>query len=99
MPNRLLIAGGELSLVATRYLPFSPPSRGMRDPFLVMVGFVTTRHLITHSHMIVHEFGLRCYFRCVWRTLTAHRSVTFLECIDSSSARTSMASPVLHLDE
>lgn len=47
-----------------------------------MVGVVTTRHLLTHSRMIVREFGARCYLRCVWRTLTAHdRTVTFLECI------------------
>ncbi len=48
-----------------------------------MVGVVTTRHLLTHPRTIIHEFGPRCYARCVWRTLTAHRVVTFLECVDA----------------
>lgn len=47
-----------------------------------MVGVVTTRHLFTHSRTIVQEFGARCYLRCVWRTLTSNRAVTFLECVD-----------------
>jgi len=45
-----------------------------------MIGVVTTRHLLTHSAVIVHEFGARCLFRCFWRTLTADHAVTFLEC-------------------
>jgi hypothetical protein len=49
-----------------------------------MVGVVTTRDLFTHPHEIVREFGARCYLRCVWRTLTVHGSVTFLECIRCS---------------
>jgi hypothetical protein len=47
---------------------------------LVMVGFVTTRHLFTHSGSIVREFGPACLLRCYWRTLTADHEVTFLEC-------------------
>jgi hypothetical protein len=47
-----------------------------------MTGVVTTRHLFTHSRTIVHEFGGRCYLRCVWRTLVQRRVVTFLECVD-----------------
>ncbi len=47
-----------------------------------MVGVVTTRHLVTHSAMIVHEFGALCLYRCLWRTLTADHAVTFLECAD-----------------
>jgi hypothetical protein len=46
-----------------------------------MVGVVTTRHLITHSRLILREFGPRCLLRCIWRSLTAHRKVTFLECV------------------
>ena len=45
-----------------------------------MVGIVTTRHLLTHSAVIIHEFGARCFVRCIWRTLTSHENVTFLEC-------------------
>jgi hypothetical protein len=45
-----------------------------------MVGVVTTRHLLTHSAVIVHEFGALCFYRCLWRTLTAEHAVTFLEC-------------------
>lgn len=45
-----------------------------------MVGFVTTRHLFTHSAVIVKEFGTVCLLRCLWRTVTAHHAVTFLEC-------------------
>jgi hypothetical protein len=45
-----------------------------------MVGFVTTRHLFTHSAVIVREFGTVCLLRCLWRTVTADHAVTFLEC-------------------
>jgi hypothetical protein len=45
-----------------------------------MIGVVTTRHLLTHSAVIAHEFGTRCLLRCFWRTLTADHAVTFLEC-------------------
>lgn len=45
-----------------------------------MVGIVTTRHLIAYSAVILHEFGGLCLLRCVWRTLTTNRPVTFLEC-------------------
>jgi hypothetical protein len=46
-----------------------------------MVGVVTTRHLLIHSAVIIREFGALCLFRCFWRTLTADRAVTFLECV------------------
>jgi hypothetical protein len=46
-----------------------------------MVGLITSRDLVTHSALIVREFGARCYVRCVWRALIARRAVTFLECI------------------
>jgi hypothetical protein len=45
-----------------------------------MHGRITTRHLLTHSALIVREFGLRCFARSIWRALTADRPVTFLEC-------------------
>jgi len=45
-----------------------------------MDGFVTTRHLFTHSAVIVKEFGTVCLLRCLWRTVTADHVVTFLEC-------------------
>jgi hypothetical protein len=45
-----------------------------------MVGFITTRHLFTHSGLIVREFGPTCLLRCYWRALIADRAVTFLEC-------------------
>ena len=60
-------------------------SAGTPDAFApqeasVMVGVVTTRHLFTHSAVIVREFGTLCLFRCIWRSLTADHAVTFLEC-------------------
>jgi hypothetical protein len=48
---------------------------------IVMAGYVTTRDLVLNSAVIVREFGPRCFARCVWRTLTASRIVTFLECV------------------
>jgi hypothetical protein len=49
-----------------------------------MVGLVRTQHLMTHPRSIVHEFGFRCYLRCVWKTATADHPVTFLECMAES---------------
>jgi hypothetical protein len=45
-----------------------------------MEGVITTRDLFINSAVIVHEFGARCFCRCVWRALTSGRPVTFLEC-------------------
>jgi hypothetical protein len=45
-----------------------------------MAGAITTRHLVTHFAVIVREFGTLCLLRCIWRTLTQGRVVTFLEC-------------------
>ena len=53
----------------------------------MMIGVVTTRHLLRHPHTIVQAFGTRCYLRCVWRALTSSRTVTFLECIDPLTDR------------
>jgi len=52
-----------------------------------MVGFVTTRDLLVHSKVILYEFGPRCLVRCFWRNATAHRPVTFLECVEPPQPR------------
>ncbi len=52
-----------------------------------MVGFITTRSLFAHPSLIVQEFGVRCFARCIWRTLTLGRNVTFLECIRLPTSR------------
>jgi hypothetical protein len=52
-----------------------------------MVGVISTRHLVTHPRAIVHEFGMGCYLRCIWRTVAAHRPVTFLECMEVAPVR------------
>jgi len=44
-------------------------------------GVITTRHLLVHGLLIVKEFGVRCFARCVWRTVISHDVVTFLECM------------------
>lgn len=46
-----------------------------------MRGCVTTRHLITHAGLIMREFGLKTYLRCLYRCLHSPGEVTFLECI------------------
>jgi len=51
-----------------------------------MVACVTDCDLVAHPHIVVHEFGARCFLRCIWCTGTAHRAVTFLECIDAEPA-------------
>ena len=51
-----------------------------------MVGLVTTRDLIVHPYVIVHEFGARCYLRCIWRSVTAPGRSTFLECMECAPA-------------
>lgn len=42
-----------------------------------MRGFVRDHHLVSHARLIVREFGLRAYLRCVLRALIDRRS-TFL---------------------
>ena len=44
-------------------------------------GVITTRHLLVHGLLIVKEFGVRCFARCVWRSVVSHDVVTFLECM------------------
>ncbi len=46
-----------------------------------MVGFITTRHLITHAPMILREFGPRTYWRCVRTCLFSSKPTTFLQCV------------------
>jgi hypothetical protein len=47
-----------------------------------MRGFVRARDLLLHAPLIIWEFGLGNYARCVRRAFRAHeRPVTFLECI------------------
>ena len=46
-----------------------------------MRGVVTTRHLVSHSGMIIRLFGVRAYAHCVWAVLSGRRDVTFLECL------------------
>ena len=57
-----------------------------------MVGFVTTRSLLAHPSLIVREFGVHCFARCIWRTMTLGRNVTFLECIPFSASSPASAS-------
>jgi len=46
-----------------------------------MQGFITTRHLFTHATIIVGEFGLRTYLRCIRRCLFSSKPATFLSCV------------------
>lgn len=46
-----------------------------------MVGFITTRHLVTHGGTILREFGPRAYLRCISKCLFSGRPTTFLECV------------------
>jgi hypothetical protein len=67
-----------------------PP--GMRRS--VMVGIITTRSLLAHPSLIVREFGVHCFARCIWRTLTSGRNVTFLECIPFPPSSEPLARPI-----
>lgn len=46
-----------------------------------MTGFITTRDVLCHPALIVSNFGLRVYLRCVRKILRRDRTYTFLECI------------------
>ncbi len=48
---------------------------------LEMVGYITTRHLVTHRGTILREFGPRAYLRCIGKCLFSGRPTTFLECV------------------
>jgi hypothetical protein len=43
-----------------------------------MRGVIRTQHLFTHARLIVREFGLRAYLRCVMHAVLAPRRGTFL---------------------
>ena len=51
-----------------------------------MQGFITTKDLILHPRLIVEEFGVRVYVRCLVRVAQQRHGrkgpVTFLECIE-----------------
>ena len=47
-----------------------------------MVGVIGTRELVTEGLVIVKEFGLKTYLRCVARVLKGER-FTFLEMVMS----------------
>ncbi len=34
-----------------------------------MNGVITTRHLVTHGMLIVRQFGLKAYLRCVYQVV------------------------------
>ena len=56
-------------------------ARGMQGYSLkLMDGFIQTRHLITRAPTILKEFGVRVYFRCLFRLCRPGRA-TFLESI------------------
>ena len=46
-----------------------------------MRGLITTRHLVTNARLIIQEFGLAAYVRCLSHALLSRRPVTFLECM------------------
>ncbi|MBI5534305.1 MAG: hypothetical protein HY898_16390 [Deltaproteobacteria bacterium] len=46
-----------------------------------MVGFITTRHLLWNGGIILREFGVRAYLRCVIRCLFSSKPSTFLQCV------------------
>ena len=46
-----------------------------------MSGVITTKHLISHAHVIIFHFGLGVYLRCISRALFSHKPITFLDCI------------------
>jgi hypothetical protein len=57
-----------------------------------MYGVITTRHLVLKAPIIIQEFGLKTYCRCLFRTFTTRRHVTFLECVlDNTPHRTFIA--------
>ncbi len=47
-----------------------------------MDGFITTYDLLAHPAIIIREFGVRCYLRCLNRAFLSKKRVTFLECIE-----------------
>ena len=46
-----------------------------------MHGVITTRHLVTKAPIIIMEFGLAAYVRCLGAVLNRRKKTTFLECV------------------
>lgn len=46
-----------------------------------MLGIITTRDLVTNASLIVHEFGVATYLRCLAAVMLSRRQVTFLEIV------------------
>jgi hypothetical protein len=46
-----------------------------------MRGTITTRSLLEHASLIVREFGVLAYVRCLARAALSRRPVTFLEVV------------------
>jgi hypothetical protein len=55
-------------------------ARGLHNKGL-MKGVITNRHLVTNARVIIHEFGMSAYMRCVAAVLFSRRPVTFLELV------------------
>ncbi len=58
-----------------------------------MHGVIHTRHLFTHGNVIVREFGVGVFARCLWRTIVCRRPVTFLECACAASRPVEASEP------
>ncbi len=43
-----------------------------------MKGMITTRHLILNARLIISEFGVACYLRCLRSALVSRGDCTFL---------------------
>src|SRR6185436_13285854 len=56
------VLGGGAQDACTRWIADRPSVRRS-----VMVGFIKTRSLLAHPALIVQEFGVRCFARCIWR--------------------------------
>ncbi len=51
-----------------------------------MQGFITGKHLIRHGGLIIRDFGIGCWLRCVGAVLT-HQHTTFLAIACAAPAR------------
>ena len=46
-----------------------------------MTGLITTKHLISQAHVIIYNFGISVYLKCITKTILSDKPVTFLDCI------------------
>jgi uncharacterized protein YbaA (DUF1428 family) len=46
-----------------------------------MRGLITTKHLMTNAVVIISEFGVVTYLRCLAAAVLSRRHTTFLECV------------------